>query len=207
MINKTLCTLGFCLFSFGSVHAQEIKYVTDVLLLSLHENEGSKGELLKRLPSGTRLEVLEEANLFSKVRTEDGIEGWTKSGFLTNEVPARTLVPQLEQQQEKLSNELAQKQDELNQAREEIAKLQAQQQQNDAALADKAQSNVETASLIERLRKENMEFRQSATHSELQIPQRWAMIAAPVLLILGFIGGIAWFDYRSRKRHGGIRIY
>ena len=28
-----------------------------------------------------------------------------------------------------------------------------------------------------------------------------------VCLIAGFIGGLLWVDHRSRKRHGGIRIY
>jgi SH3 domain protein len=207
VINKILCTLGLCLFIPLPLHAQEIKYVTDVLLLSLHEQEGSQGELLKRLPSGTRLEVLEEAKLFSKVRTEEGLEGWTKSGFLTHEVPARTRVLELEQQQEKLNLDLTQKQNELNQTKQRLAELMSEQEKQSEELARKEQGSADNASLIERLQRENQEFRQSINDSEIEIPQRWAMIAAPLLLLLGFIAGIAWFDYRSRKRHGGYRIY
>lgn len=207
MINKTLYTLGLCLFLLSPVNAEEIKYVTDVLLLSLHEKEGSQGELLKRLPSGTRLEVLEEAKLFSKVRTEEGLEGWTKSGFLTHEVPARTRVLELEQQQEKLNSELTQRQNELDQAKQRLAEIEAVQEKQSEELASREQSTADSANLIERLRRENQEFRQAMNDSEMQIPQRWAMIAAPLLLLLGFVAGIAWFDHRSRKRHGGYRIY
>jgi hypothetical protein len=31
--------------------------------------------------------------------------------------------------------------------------------------------------------------------------------AIAVCLIAGFLGGLWWVDHRSRKRHGGIRIY
>jgi hypothetical protein len=33
------------------------------------------------------------------------------------------------------------------------------------------------------------------------------MGATSVCLIAGFLAGLWWIDYRSRKRHGGFRIY
>jgi hypothetical protein len=33
------------------------------------------------------------------------------------------------------------------------------------------------------------------------------MGAIGACLIAGFVGGLWWVDQRSRKRHGGIRIY
>jgi hypothetical protein len=37
----------------------------------------------------------------------------------------------------------------------------------------------------------------------------WPMVlgAAVVSLALGFVAGMWWIDHRSRRRHGGFRIY
>ena len=39
------------------------------------------------------------------------------------------------------------------------------------------------------------------------LPLRWVAGATAVCLIGGFLLGLWWVDHRSRKRHGGIRIY
>jgi len=35
----------------------------------------------------------------------------------------------------------------------------------------------------------------------------WVGGAIALCLIAGFVGGLWWVDQRSRRRHGGIRIY
>jgi cbb3-type cytochrome oxidase subunit 3 len=39
------------------------------------------------------------------------------------------------------------------------------------------------------------------------MPLPWVAGALGVCLLAGFLVGLWWVDYRSRKRHGGIRIY
>ena len=39
------------------------------------------------------------------------------------------------------------------------------------------------------------------------LPLSWIAAAIGVCLIAGFLLGMWWADYRSRQRHGGIRIY
>jgi len=39
------------------------------------------------------------------------------------------------------------------------------------------------------------------------LPLSWIAAVIGVCLIVGFLFGIWWSDYRSRQRHGGIRIY
>ena len=39
------------------------------------------------------------------------------------------------------------------------------------------------------------------------VPVRWAFLAVGLMLLVGFFGGFLWFDYRSRKRYGGFRVY
>jgi hypothetical protein len=40
-----------------------------------------------------------------------------------------------------------------------------------------------------------------------RISLSWGLIGSSVALLLGFVGGIALFDWMSRKRHGGYRVY
>ena len=54
---------------------------------------------------------------------------------------------------------------------------------------------------------------ESASHQGMQeqyrgsLPLSWIAAAIGVCLIAGFLLGMWWADYRSRQRHGGIRIY
>ncbi|MCU7893481.1 MAG: SH3 domain-containing protein [Candidatus Thiodiazotropha sp. (ex Ustalcina ferruginea)] len=77
----------------------------------------SKGKLLKRLNSGTELELLEEKGLFAKVRTKDGTEGWTKAGFLITRKPARAQLLEMQQQNLVLTSKLGQSETALTQAK------------------------------------------------------------------------------------------
>lgn len=73
------------------VQAQDIKYVSDELIITMRTGQGSQYQILKTLPSGTRLEVLEtnDETGYSKVRIPDGKEGWVLNRFLTEEPIAR----------------------------------------------------------------------------------------------------------------------
>ena len=67
-------------------------HVTDKLLAGMYSSPKTKGIPLKRLPSGTQVEVLERGKVFHKVRVEDGTEGWVNSAYLTEETPAKALL-------------------------------------------------------------------------------------------------------------------
>ena len=63
--------------------------------------------------------------------------------------------------------------------------------------------------MTENLQKENQALQARVAEKEKtrMIPLNWALYGVLGSFVFGFIGGIAWFDYRSRKRHGGYRIY
>lgn len=208
MIKRNLCCIGICLFSLSQVATGSTKYVTDDLQLALHELAGSQGKLIKRLPSGTKLEVLEESGLFAKVRTPDGAEGWTKSGFLMTNKPARARLLELENQLFDLRKTFEQAQTELEISNQQVAELQEAESQARRELAEQKQGLETSSQLIADLRKKNLAHDQNQVVVEDDsIPIRWSIIAASVALLLGFLGGLSWFDWLSRRRHGGIRIY
>lgn len=185
----------------------ETRYVTDELQLSLYEEINSQGKLLMRLNSGTELELLETSGFYARVRTLEGVEGWTKAGFLITEKPARTQLLDLQQEHSALQQQLAERQQALDESKAELAKVMDKEGKAYAEMTERLAQAEAIASRVEQLQQENDAFRQQLSGAELQIPFKWGMIAAAVSLLLGLIGGIALFDYRSRKRHGGYRIY
>jgi SH3 domain protein len=206
-----LCTACLCLIS-QTVDA-EIKYVTDDLNLALHEQEGSKGKLLERLQSGTKLEVLEESGLFAKVRTPEGTVGWTKAGFLMSDKPARARVLELEQEQAALKLELEKTRKQLASSSQLASELRAEKIQTALELAGHKENKQGYEGLIEKLTEERAELQErvddleDAMPTEWSTPLSWSFAIAGISLLLGLLGGIGLFDWLSRRRHGGYRIY
>ena len=57
------------------------------------------------------------------------------------------------------------------------------------------------------LAEENSELRERQAQNRLLVPLQWVGGVAAACLVGGLLFGLWWTDYRSRKRHGGIRIY
>lgn len=199
--------LGLLLSGLSLHAAAETRYVTDVLQLSLYEEINSQGKLLLRLNSGTELELLETSGFYARVRTLDGVEGWLKAGFLIEEKPAQGQLLDLKNENASLRQQLEQLQQELDTSRTELAKAMNTESQAQAELAARLKGAEKTANTVIRLQEENEALRLQLGSDRHQIPIEWGMIAALVSLLLGIIAGITFFDYRSRKRHGGCRIY
>jgi len=186
----------------------DTKYVTDDLQLSLHEKSNSKGKLLEKLSSGTPLEVLKEDGFYARVKTPDGTIGWTKSAFLVDEKPARAQLIELRQSHSQLEQELQATQEQLETSNKLAAKLRAEKIQVALELAQERENKGHESATLGELKQEVNQLRERlGASNETRIPLSWGLIGTAVALLLGFIGGIALFDWMSRKRHGGYRIY
>ncbi|MEJ2621521.1 MAG: TIGR04211 family SH3 domain-containing protein [Candidatus Thiodiazotropha sp.] len=185
----------------------EVRYVTDELNLSLYEKINSKGKLLKRLKSGTQLDLLREQGLFAKVRTQDGTVGWTKAGFLIDSKPARALVIELTAENDQLKESLKLKQEQISEHEKLLQKLKEQEQQANSELQGQQENSQGMAAALDRIQRENESLRAQQGHFGNMVPVKWALVAAGITFLSGIIAGVALFDYRSRRRHGGFRIY
>ena len=184
------------------------KYVTDDLQLSLYEKSNSKGKLLQKLPSGTRLEVLKEDGLFARVKTPDGTIGWTKAGFLVEEKPARAQLRELQQQHSQLQQELETAREQLKTSNQLATELRAEKIQVALELAQERENQQSESTKHSELQQEVTRLRERLGPTDAdQIPLSWGLIGSTVALLLGLGAGIALFDWRSRRRHGGYRIY
>ena len=108
----------------GWAQAQEFQYVSDQLIITLRTGQGSSYQILKTLPSGTRLEILEMTDTgYANVRTEDGTEGWIRSQYLIKEPIARLKLERAENRVERLKTQNKKLKEELGTLRKDKSAL------------------------------------------------------------------------------------
>ncbi len=178
----------------------ETVYVTDILRLGIHEAADTSDRAFSTLVSGTPLEVLERSSNYARVRPPDGREGWVKSAYLVDEKPSRLRAAELEAQ--------------VSQLNEDVASAVAAREAADKALTDlraeiAADAGSATALRLknEELAAENDRYRSRMDAFRGSVPLSWGAIALLVALVAGFLAGLWWLDFQSRRRHGGFRVY
>jgi SH3 domain protein len=119
----------------------ETRYVSDSLEIQMRTGKGTQFRILRMLPSGTALEVLEvdQENGYSRVRTPNGVEGWVLSRFLMQDRAAR---------------------DELSDAEKKLARLELENRKLSSTLEDLQKVKGSTDAEREQLVKENRRLSQ-----------------------------------------------
>jgi len=189
-----LCCLGV------NVALAETVYVTDVLRLRLQAEPTDASAVVTTMGSGDRLELVEKAGFYALVKTEDGQEGWAKATYLVSEKPARAQLAETQAELEKLRASTAPAQQQLRELRAKVDSL----TEESAALHLEADAREKRLAELEA---QNQEYAERLSIGGWRVPWRWAAGAMAVALLGGLFAGTWWFDYRSRKRHGGFRIY
>lgn len=181
-------------------HAQEIRYITDILQLGIHRAQDTSDAAFDNLVSGTEVIVLERVPNFARVRTPDGQEGWVKSAFLVEDKPARLRVAEVEARSEELQAQLAEAIADRDSVRGEVADIVSSAELELAAAA----ASQDT---LARLQQENTELVERVELYRNAVPWPWVVGAILVALALGFVSGWWWLDALIRRRHGGFRVY
>jgi SH3 domain protein len=193
-------TLLFVLTLLPLAVAAETAYVTDTLQLGLHQAQDTSDRPFRNLDSGQEMEVLSRTTYYANVQLPDGTQGYVKAGFLVNDKPAKLIVAETQAESDRLKQEL----EELRQSfaapaatidtlRQQSTDLQARLDASEATAAD--------------LGEENSSLRNRQSQYKNSLPLQWVGGAVLACLVGGFLLGLWWVDHRSRKRHGGIRIY
>jgi len=180
--------------------AAETAYVTDTLQLGLHRASDTSDRPFRSLDSGQELEILSRTTYYANVELPDGTQGWVKAGFLVNNKPAKLIVAETRAEADGLAADLEELRsafaapaatiDALNQ---QVADLQKRLDDSDAKVVELGEQNT------------SLQNRQSQYKNSM--PLQWVAGAVALCLIGGFLFGLWWVDQRSRRRHGGIRIY
>lgn len=220
-----LCLLLFTLSAEGA-------HITDKLLAGFYKAPDKSSQPIKALPSGTPLEVLEEKDGYSKIRLGDSSEGWVENQYITQDKPARVMLLELQAKtsglQQKLRKAVQQLKDKssasnssaeegrqvadlkrlLADTQTEVKQLKSQLEQ---ARQQSANSSQERIQALEQALQTAEEARQSSLSSGnpqtayIQ-PRAWHIPLLALLLLIGFISGIVFKNYRIAKRYGGLRM-
>ena len=192
--------LTLILLMLPAVTVAETAYVTDLLRLGLHQAEDTSDRAFRTLESGQEMEVLTRTRLYAQVRLPDGTQGYVKAAYLVTDKPAKLIVAEAQGETEQVRQELADVRAALAEPAQTIDALQAE-------VSGLTESLAETSAALddEKAQRQRLESRQDRYRYSL--PASWVLAAIIVCLIGGFFFGLWWVDQRSRKRHGGIRIY
>ena len=178
----------------------ETAYVTDNLRLGLHQAEDTSDRAFRMLESGQQLEIVTRDRNYAQVTLPDGTRGYVKLAYLVFEKPAKLIVAETEAEKVRLEAELRELRQQFEGPAETIAALQEQVDGLEQRLDESEARASELAGQNEDLRGRQQQYQYS-------LPLGWVGGAIGAALIGGLLLGFWWVDHRSRKRHGGIRIY
>jgi len=205
----TRLLLGFALLLMteGSLGA----YITDKLLAGYYASPDLTTEPIRALPNSTPMEVLETKGKLSRVRLGDSSEGWVETRYITQEKPVKTMLLELQAKYASLkrridngdiaketkteptapSNPKGELRDQLMQAREHIQQLRKSQGEQPSA--------AENNTMAKQLRQENTLLKQRLEQRS-ETFQFWTLPLAMLAMLLSFISGIAFKNYRIVSR-------
>ncbi|VAW72915.1 hypothetical protein MNBD_GAMMA13-207 [hydrothermal vent metagenome] len=92
---------------FSGPGQAETRYVSDRLEVQMRAGKGTQFKILRMLPSGTALKILQvdQQNGYSQVRSSSGVEGWVLSRFLMKGKAARDRLAEAEKKLARLELE------------------------------------------------------------------------------------------------------
>ena len=115
-------------FLFVSISQAETLYVTDRILLGIHQQANENSPIIKTIPSGTAITVIQRSDNFIQIKLPDGTEGWVSKNYLNKEKPATAKLDVVnaklttaQQRNKKLADDLASKEREIQVRRDELS--------------------------------------------------------------------------------------
>lgn len=102
-INYILISL---LWLFTAIVHAETVYVIDELKIGLHEDRTTESPIIKLVPSGTPLTVIERDNELLLAQDAEGIQGWINGKYVLNKKPDKSRINELENMNASLQKEI-----------------------------------------------------------------------------------------------------
>lgn len=208
--------LALCLLLLASGAFAETRYVVDQIVITLRSGQSNQHQILRTLPSGTKMELLETGEKYSRVQLADGTEGWVLSQYITATpiakqrlATAQRKLADLESQNTRLKKELST----LNRKEGEVSGQYAKLKKQDKKLTEElnrlrrvAAKPLQLENENTRLKKEllDLENEHELVQQENQIlrdsgDREWFLTGAGVI-ILGIILGLIAPSLRPRKK-------
>jgi SH3 domain protein len=221
-LRVALLGLMASIFWAPALYAQQggSRWVSDQFEVTMRSGKDKRKAIVRMLPSGARLELLEEdADAgYSRVKTPGGAEGWVLNRYLMKSPPARQLLPDLQARLSKSQERRGELEREIRDLRKERSELQRQSNQ-----LEKSGSNLQgeleevrrlSSSVIE-VNDQNKQLRRRLIENETLLDElksennrlsarsnrEWFVIGA-LVVIFGILIGLILPRIRWRKKSG-----
>lgn len=200
---------GLLLACLSTATFAENNYIKDIQKVTFRSGPGTDNKIIKMLEAETKLKVLEAGAEWTKVRDEEGNEGYVLNRFLTKDIPHVYLYKWLKNKHEKLNTrfeELKKKQAELSSTLKEREKAltDSNQQLTDTQksfteLKEGAGKYLQLQSEYKRTKAllEDQNARVLSLESQLSKHYIYWFLAGAGVLFLGWIIGVT----SKKKRH------
>ncbi len=213
-------------FSIAKVGAEQV-YVIDKIKIGLHQEPSNQSPIIKLVPSGSELTVIERDNDLIHVEEAEGVRGWVNTQNVQNKRPGNIEIEKLTAKNEKLQGEIKQLKQNNNQSssnadleqelkteRLKVGQLQVELtniksktgdfESSEKLIADINQLKNANQQLVEQLESSGMKI--DDNQSIVQTKNESSFSAFIIIFILGSAVGAFIIDYLNRRRHGGFRI-
>jgi len=179
-----LAVTALMIFSATAGQAKVAWVMDKEVTLTLRTGAGTQYRIIGNLATGDVATILTRGDGWTKVRTEDGKEGWVSAGFLQTSPPAQVELESLKRDTEDLRRQVA----ELSEKSTELG-----------AIKDGLESNDEEQRLeIDQLTRENYELRAGARWPE------W--ITGAGIVLVGMALGAMLGRSAGRRRQPRVRL-
>lgn len=219
-IRRSLLSVVILIAASSTAWGAATRYVTDRLEVTLRSGQTNEHRIVKMLVSGTPLEILEDdaASGYSRVRTQDGTDGWVLTRYLLAQPVARDQLVQAEQTVAQLQSEVTRLKEQLANVSGDHKTLEKEQQSLDAQnrrLQEELNKIRQTAANALNLDSENqtLKNRVFTLETESQVlkqqtdtlkdrSQRDWFIAGAGVIFAGIILGLILPRIKLRKKSG-----
>ncbi len=215
---KYIINISILIFLSINIASAKTRYVTDVFQVTLRSGKSTQNEIVRMLPSGTALEVLEDdpKTGYTRVRTPSGKEGWILTRYLMDLPSARARLSRAETRLAKAEQTSGKAGDELNIVSKQKRELETERKKlNDqnvklsrelARIKQISANAIQMSSENQRLKKQmaendrEIQFLQQENASLQDRSNRdWFMVGA-LVVVASMIFGILLTRIRWKKK-------
>ncbi len=215
---KYIVSIFMLFFISAEIASAETRYVTDVFQVTLRSGKSTQNEIVRMLPSGSAVSVLETDTKsgYTRVKTQSGKEGYVLTRYLMDLPSARARLSRAE-------TKLAENEQNLNKIREQLKLVSSKKQELENERKQLSEQNKKTSKQLSEIKQvssnaiklssENQRLKKQVGENEREIQflqqenaslqdrsnRDWFMVGA-LVVVASMILGILMTRIRWKKK-------
>ena len=126
----------------------DTRYVSDRLIISIREGLNKDDRILGYLKTDASVEVLEEKDVYFKIRTKDGLVGWVPKQYIVQEKPKARVIEDMRKEIMEINEKIRTSKDGQGLSPDELAAIKLNYEKQIKALEETIIRNQEITSAV-----------------------------------------------------------